>query len=208
MAARSRRQFTRVIFAQGLTFLGRMSRTELGCRSSGKGKLPDRRSLPESGGTRKRNSVRAEKRGERKPRCGSCPIQPKGGWMWSAQQVSLCSRFPRSCAWCWRSLEDSGPGFYGFRVFGPGGRPFGAHKFRTVVEDADRHLRENPGQWQASAGVQTRGRPRVTRVGHWLRRLSVDELPQCLNVPNGKMSLVGPCSFPSYEAKRYRSSLG
>jgi len=101
-------------------------------------------------------------------------------------------------------FEDGGPVFYRFRVLGLGGRPFDAYKFRTMVEDADRHLREDPGLWQAfQREYKLEGDPRITRVGRWLRRLSLDELPQCLNVLRGEMSLVGPRPFAPYEAERY-----
>jgi lipopolysaccharide/colanic/teichoic acid biosynthesis glycosyltransferase len=101
-------------------------------------------------------------------------------------------------------LEDSGPIFYRFRVLGLGGHPFNALKFRTMVEDADRHLREDPDLWQAfQQEYKLEADPRITRVGRWLRRLSLDELPQCLNVLRGEMSLVGPRPFAPYEAERY-----
>jgi lipopolysaccharide/colanic/teichoic acid biosynthesis glycosyltransferase len=78
-----------------------------------------------------------------------------------------------------------------------------------MVEEADRQLREDPGLWQAfQREYKLEDDPRITRVGRWLRRLRLDELPQCLNVLNGEMSLVGPRSFAPYEAERYRSSLG
>lgn len=101
-------------------------------------------------------------------------------------------------------LEDGGPVFYRFRVLGLGGHPFDALKFRTMIEGADRRLQENPGLWQAfQREYKLEADPRITRVGRWLRRLSLDELPQCLNVLNGEMSLVGPRPFPPYEAERY-----
>jgi lipopolysaccharide/colanic/teichoic acid biosynthesis glycosyltransferase len=100
-------------------------------------------------------------------------------------------------------LEDGGPVFYRFQVLGRGRRPFGALKFRTMVQDADRHLREDPDLWQAfQKEYKLRADSRVTRVGRWLRRLSLDELPQFLNVLCGEMSLVGPRPFAPYEVER------
>jgi lipopolysaccharide/colanic/teichoic acid biosynthesis glycosyltransferase len=105
-------------------------------------------------------------------------------------------------------LESGGPVFYRFRVLGRGGQSFGALKFRTMVEGADRRLREDPELWQAfRQAYKLEADPRVTRVGRWLRRLSLDELPQCLNVLRGEMSLVGPRPFAPYEAERYTACL-
>ncbi len=79
-------------------------------------------------------------------------------------------------------LEDGGPVFYrGVRV-GRGGRHFRMFKLRTMVLNADRI-----GGPSAAAGD-----PRVTRIGAWLRRRKLDELPQFINVLIGDMSIVGP----------------
>jgi lipopolysaccharide/colanic/teichoic acid biosynthesis glycosyltransferase len=105
-------------------------------------------------------------------------------------------------------LEGSGPVFYRFQAVGLGGRLFEALKFRTMVVDADRRLQADPGLWQEfQREYKLKADPRITRVGRWLRRLSLDELPQCLNVLRGEMSLVGPRPFAPYEAERYGSSL-
>jgi lipopolysaccharide/colanic/teichoic acid biosynthesis glycosyltransferase len=78
--------------------------------------------------------------------------------------------------------DDRGPVFFRQERIGYRGRPFRIWKFRTMVRDA-----------QARGPLLTVGRdPRVTRVGAWLRRLKLDELPQLLNVLVGDMSLVGP----------------
>jgi exopolysaccharide biosynthesis polyprenyl glycosylphosphotransferase len=80
-------------------------------------------------------------------------------------------------------LEDRGPIFYRQRRMGLDGRPFTIVKFRTMIPDAE----SNTGPRFAVPND-----PRTTRVGTWLRRTSLDELPQLLNVVRGDMSLVGP----------------
>lgn len=94
-------------------------------------------------------------------------------------------------------LEDRGPVFYKQRRVGLGGREFSMVKFRSMVRDADRlviDLRER----NMTDGLlfKIHRDPRVTRVGRLLRRTSIDELPQLLNVLRGDMSLVGPRPLP------------
>jgi exopolysaccharide biosynthesis polyprenyl glycosylphosphotransferase len=94
-------------------------------------------------------------------------------------------------------LESRGPILYVDRRVGVGEREFGMLKFRTMVADA---AEQQPGLESANeasgALFKIRDDPRVTRVGRVLRRLSVDELPQVLNVLRGEMSLVGPRPLP------------
>jgi Undecaprenyl-phosphate glucose phosphotransferase len=80
-------------------------------------------------------------------------------------------------------LDSPGPVLFRQRRIGLGNRPFECLKFRTMYHD----MRDALADRQT-----TRGDPRVTRVGRWLRRLSLDEFPQLLNVLKGEMSLVGP----------------
>ena len=79
-------------------------------------------------------------------------------------------------------LDDPGPVFYRQVRVGQFGKFFRIFKFRTMVRNADKK------------GLLTVGGrdPRVTRVGYWLRKYKLDELPQLLNVVGGSMSLVGP----------------
>ena len=90
-------------------------------------------------------------------------------------------------------LDSRGPVFYRAERIGLNGEPFAMLKFRTMVVDAEQHrialLGRNEG---AGPLFKIRHDPRVTRVGRWLRRLSVDEAPQLINVLLGQMSLVGP----------------
>ena len=79
-------------------------------------------------------------------------------------------------------LDDGGPVLYRQWRVGREGRAFRLWKFRTMADGADR----------AGPALTMGSDPRVTRVGRWLRRSKLDELPQLLNVVRGEMSLVGP----------------
>lgn len=101
-----------------------------------------------------------------------------------------------------------GPVFFAHARRGRGGRVFTAWKFRTMVADADavlaRHLSENEEARREWEAAQKLGRdPRVTPVGRWLRRYSLDELPQLWNVLRREMSLVGPRPIIDAEIARY-----
>jgi lipopolysaccharide/colanic/teichoic acid biosynthesis glycosyltransferase len=91
-------------------------------------------------------------------------------------------------------LSSPGPALFRQLRQGQGGRPFWFLKFRTMSVDAERRLRDLEPLNEAAGGVlfKIRRDPRVTPLGRWLRRLSLDELPQLLNVLRGEMSLVGP----------------
>jgi lipopolysaccharide/colanic/teichoic acid biosynthesis glycosyltransferase len=90
----------------------------------------------------------------------------------------------------WSSV---GPIFYRRRVVGLDGVEFDAFKFRTMVVHADELLRHDSKlRRDLAAGAKPRRDPRATSLGRWLRRSSLDELPQLWNVVRGEMSLVGP----------------
>ena len=101
-------------------------------------------------------------------------------------------------------LDSPGPSIHRRRVLGVGGREFDAFKFRTMYVNGDRELQRNP-ELGAMLAVDCKLKhdPRVTRVGRWLRRYSLDELPQLLNVLLGQMSLVGPRMITAEEAAKY-----
>jgi exopolysaccharide biosynthesis polyprenyl glycosylphosphotransferase len=100
--------------------------------------------------------------------------------------------------------DSPGPAFHRRRVLGRGGKPFAAYKFRTMLVDADQVLAANPVLREAfERGYKLKDDPRVTRLGRFLRRTSLDELPQLLNVLRGEMSLVGPRMIAPDEAPRY-----
>jgi lipopolysaccharide/colanic/teichoic acid biosynthesis glycosyltransferase len=87
---------------------------------------------------------------------------------------------------------------------GIGGRVFRMVKFRTMVPDAEARLGEVAAMSQISGpAFQIDDDPRVTNVGRWLRRLSLDELPQLWNTLKGDMSIVGPRPAPHVEVDGY-----
>ena len=90
-------------------------------------------------------------------------------------------------------LDSSGPIFYTQRRCGLGGREFPMAKFRTMVIDAEKYQEELSKKKDVDGPVfKMVSDPRITRVGHLLRRTSLDELPQLWNVLKGEMSLIGP----------------
>ena len=94
-------------------------------------------------------------------------------------------------------LNGPGPIFYcGTRV-GRGGRHFVFYKFRTMRHKADHGTETVETRAKDGHLYKLRGDPRITRVGAWLRRSSLDELPQLINVLRGEMSLVGPRPLPA-----------
>jgi exopolysaccharide biosynthesis polyprenyl glycosylphosphotransferase len=103
---------------------------------------------------------------------------------------------------------SEGPALYRQERIGLGGRPFTILKFRSMVADADRALADL-AEANVSDGLlfKIRQDPRVTPVGRWLRRYSLDELPQLLNVLSGSRSLVGPRPPLPGEVARYDSSV-
>jgi lipopolysaccharide/colanic/teichoic acid biosynthesis glycosyltransferase len=102
-------------------------------------------------------------------------------------------------------LSDGGPPFYRQERVGHLGRVFRIWKFRTMYIDAHAHvtalLPANDGHGRLL--FKLRRDPRVTRIGRVLRRLSIDELPQLVNVLVGEMSLVGPRPLPGNDIDEY-----
>jgi exopolysaccharide biosynthesis polyprenyl glycosylphosphotransferase len=94
-------------------------------------------------------------------------------------------------------LSSSGPVFYRDRRIGLGEREFGMMKFRTMYADAAARQEALEAENEASGPLfKIKNDPRVTPIGRFLRRYSVDEMPQVLNVLWGDMSLVGPRPLP------------
>ena len=105
-------------------------------------------------------------------------------------------------------FQDQGPILYLHTRVGRGGKPFRCIKFRTMAVDAaeqlEAHLAENPfarAQWIRDHKL--RKDPRITRLGRFLRRSSLDELPQLFNVLTGDMSMVGPRPIVDAETSKY-----
>jgi exopolysaccharide biosynthesis polyprenyl glycosylphosphotransferase len=100
--------------------------------------------------------------------------------------------------------DGRGPVFFRQTRVGKDGRTFSVYKFRTMVVDAEQRKAELEALNEGSGVLfKIRQDPRVTRAGNWLRRWSLDELPQLINVVAGDMSLVGPRPALPAEAVRY-----
>ncbi len=100
--------------------------------------------------------------------------------------------------------EDRGPIFYQHVRLGRYGRLFVTYKFRSMVTDADGYLARHPElleAWKKSGKLEND--PRITRIGRILRRTSIDELPQLVNVLRGEVSLVGPRPIQLTEVDRF-----
>ena len=101
-------------------------------------------------------------------------------------------------------VEDSGPIFYYRRVMGKNGGQFDALKFRTMVLDAEAILERNRElQRRFEQNFKLENDPRITRIGRILRKTSIDEFPQLINVLRGEMSLVGPRMISPPELSKY-----
>lgn len=105
-------------------------------------------------------------------------------------------------------LQDGGPPIYSQRRVGYRGRLFPCLKFRSMVQDSDRILREllesnaeARAEWDRDQKL--RKDPRITLLGQLLRKSSIDELPQLINVLRGEMSIVGPRPIVQNEVVRY-----
>ncbi len=110
-------------------------------------------------------------------------------------------------------LETPGPAIYTHDRIGKNGKTFRCYKFRTMHKDAEERLREilesnETAREEWDKKWKLKDDPRVTRIGRFLRRTSLDELPQVFNVLKGEMSLVGPRPYLPRERAEIESDLG
>ncbi len=102
-------------------------------------------------------------------------------------------------------LEDPGPAIYVHNRFGKNGKPLPLLKFRSMFVGADKMIDsftpEQMAQWKENFKLDND--PRITRVGKFLRRTSLDELPQLVNILKGELSIVGPRPVVAEELERY-----
>lgn len=108
--------------------------------------------------------------------------------------------------------KDGGPAIYGHERIGKGGKPFKCLKFRSMVINSKEVLDEllekdmdAKREWDST--FKLKNDPRVTKIGSFLRRTSLDELPQLFNVIKGEMSLVGPRPIITAELERYNEEV-
>ncbi|MGB9152239.1 MAG: undecaprenyl-phosphate galactose phosphotransferase WbaP [Alphaproteobacteria bacterium] len=108
--------------------------------------------------------------------------------------------------------QDGGPALFGHKRLGRGGKSFPCLKFRSMVTNSDaalkKYLAENAEareEWKRDHKL--RNDPRVTSIGNFLRRTSIDELPQLLNVLRGDMSIVGPRPIIVAETEKYDNDI-
>ena len=104
----------------------------------------------------------------------------------------------------WVKLDSPGPVIFRQTRIGRAGEPFRMLKFRSMIEDAEKQLTKLHGRNEGSGPLfKLREDPRVTRFGRFIRRHSLDELPQLFNVMGGSMSLIGPRPPLPQEVERY-----
>jgi len=104
----------------------------------------------------------------------------------------------------WIRLDSPGPALYAAPRVGKKGRKFRCYKLRTMVANADAHKETLRGTNERQGPFfKMENDPRITRCGQWLRKFSIDELPQLINVLLGDMCLVGPRPHPLDDYDRY-----
>lgn len=100
--------------------------------------------------------------------------------------------------------DPAGPVFYTQTRIGEHGKPFRMFKFRSMVTNADELLEELRAKNEIEGAMfKVKDDPRITKVGKFIRKYSLDELPQLLNVVGGSMSIVGPRPPLPYEVEEY-----
>ena len=105
-------------------------------------------------------------------------------------------------------MKDKGPIFYVQERIGKGGKTFKMYKYRSMFvgadEDLEKYLRENPkAREEYKINKKLKYDPRVTKVGNFIRKTSIDEFPQFINILKGEMSLVGPRAIVDDEVEKW-----
>lgn len=102
-------------------------------------------------------------------------------------------------------IDSSGPIIYKHYRLGKNGKVIGIYKFRTMVKNADEIFKKftNEQKEEYEKSFKLENDPRVTRVGNFLRKTSLDELPQLLNILKGEMSIIGPRPVVLDEIKKF-----
>ena len=104
-------------------------------------------------------------------------------------------------------LTSKGPPIFRQQRAGKHGQPFTMYKFRSMSDDAEqRHADLLPFNQMSGPVFKIEHDPRITPFGRWLRRTSIDEMPQLVNVLMGDMSLVGPRPLPLYEVEKFENT--
>lgn len=109
--------------------------------------------------------------------------------------------------------EDDGPLFYEHLRYGKDGKKFRIYKFRSMCIDADKRLKEyleqnEEAKIEFEENHKLKDDPRITRLGRFIRKTSIDELPQFINVLKGDMSLIGPRPIVDGEIEKYGENKG
>ncbi len=125
-----------------------------------------------------------------------------------AASLLLVLLSPVLLALAWQVKRDGGPAFFGHKRIGQGGKTFKCWKFRSMVVNAQEVLQEllatdaqARAEWEKE--FKLKNDPRISRIGRFIRKTSLDELPQLWNVIKGEMSLVGPRPVIQAELERY-----
>lgn len=147
------------------------------------------------------------------PNCGDTRIKQKRGYIIAKRVLDIVVSIiglaiciiPSIIIMVIISIDSPGPPIYIHRRIGKNGKPLLLLKFRTMCRDADDRMAnftpKQKAEWQENFKLENDSR--ITRIGKFLRRSSLDELPQLLNIIKGDLSIVGPRPVVEKELERY-----